>query len=817
MLQSGHTCRNSELTLWLACALLLCSGCSSNKQPFDLSQANYAGSASCSKCHAEQLEKHAHSHHALAMQVASPSTVLGDFNDARLEHHGIQSRMFREGDRFMVQTEGPDGQLQDYRISFVFGLTPLQQYMVELPSQSDPALAGGVMATASSKPTLPRIQVLPICWDTIKKVWFYLEPPDVKEKLAPTDDLHWTGIAQRWNTMCAECHSTNYQKQFTPAEFDSLDQHTPDLVNQVQGNIGNYQSTFSEINVACEACHGPASVHVELAQKTFPGWNRQRGYGLANLKQAAENQIQSCAPCHARRGAIYPGFAAGDNYYDFYQESLLVWPVYYPDGQVLDEDYIHGSFLQSKMYHKGIRCSDCHDPHTAKVKYPGNQLCTACHQHPAAKYDSPAHHFHKSDSEGAKCVNCHMPTTTYMAVDARHDHSLRIPRPDLSLQLGTPNACTGCHLDRNNLDEELRNKLPLYQNWMQAARDGNASVKAEIERADQWCNQACDRWYGADRRVVDHWGTAIHAGQQQLPEARDLLVELLKRRGESAPAIARATALQLLSTVDPLVGNREAIAAIDDPHPLVRSAAASALLPQPNSGEAISALEKRLQDPIRTVRLAAAQQLLLFNPSQRSAAARPYFERAIDELRIGLEANNDRAGSHLSLGSLAEQLNLDQQAIQHYQTAIVVEPAVAGARKNLAALLERNLENSQSMPAATRTQLEQQVRSMRAQELDLLARDIALLANPPAPLIYQYGLALYLAGDHQTAALQLVRAAEADKLDVSYAEAAALIFERLANWDKAQSWAEEAVRRSAGGAQSNAILQRILSARRSQD
>ena len=226
--------------------------------------------------------------------------------------------------------------------------------------------------------------------------------------------------------MCAYCHSTDLQKNF---DVKTLTYHT----------------TFSEIDVSCEACHGPGSVHVELANQNSWFWDRKRGYGLPKLKSSdTRPQIQTCAPCHSRRRVHYPNFRPGDNYYDYFNNELLEEATYYADGQIMDEDYVFGSFIQSKMFHQDIRCTDCHNPHTARLKHDGNKVCTSCHQHASAKYDTPAHHFHKSDSTGASCAECHMPETTYMEVDPRRDHSIRIPRPDLSVSLGTPNACTRC-------------------------------------------------------------------------------------------------------------------------------------------------------------------------------------------------------------------------------------------------------------------------------------------------------------------------------------------------------------------------------------
>lgn len=783
------------VTAVLVLSVMLCVGCRSKvKVPFDLSKAEFVGSEKCVTCHQEQAQKFAGSHHDQAMQLATDATVLGDFGDAEIEHHGIASRFFKDGDRFMVHTEGQDGEMRDFHVKYVFGLEPLQQYMIEFPNPDRKDDSG-----------LPRVQVLRLCWDTEKKAWFYLPPPDVPEKLDPHDDLHWTGVAQRWNNMCAECHSTEYKKNFklpdSATKFVSATGADPHALDPA----GEYHSTFKEINVSCEACHGPGSVHIELAGHWFPGWNRERGYGLANLKATAENQIQACAPCHSRRNVVQSGFKAGDNFYDFYTNQLLTEGIYYPDGQILDEDYVHGSFIQSKMYHKGIQCSDCHDPHTAQLKHNGNQVCTSCHQHPAAKYDSVAHHFHKPDSPGAQCVNCHMPSTTYMAVDPRRDHSFRIPRPDLSTQLGTPNACTGCHLESQNVAEEKRSTLRLYQDWMLAAREGDVEVQAELERANQWCDEACDRWYGEARRRDEHFGIAIAAAQQGDENARELLLRVLGRRGYEAPALARATALQMLVGVDPKAAAEEAERAVEDDHPLLRTAATSALMGGTPT-KSVRLLEQRLSDPIRSVRTEAARNLLDYPPSLRNRESGPALRIALAELVTGLEYSNDRAGAHLAMGILAEQQGRNQQAIKHYQSAIAVEPRVTGPRTNLAALLERNLAtatNPQSIEA-----LEAEVSALRKAELPLLARDVQLLPEAAA-IQYRYGLALYVDGQKQKAVEHLVKAAELEPEQAAYAQATAMIFESLRQWDDAIRWGEQALDASGNDPQYRALLERI--------
>lgn len=731
----------------------------------DISSASYVGASKCIQCHAEEVQKFQNSHHDLAMDRATAETVLGDFSGVQLEHHGVTSRMFRDGEKFMVSTEGEDGQIQDFQVQYVFGVTPLQQYMVAFGGDAE-----------NGDNNLPRVQVLRICWDTHKKVWFHLDPPDVADRLLPNDDLHWTGIAQRWNNMCAECHSTNYQKGF-------------DVAKQ------SYHSTFSEIDVSCEACHGPASEHIKLAGHWFPGWNRQRGYGLANLKRSAEDQIQACAPCHSRRNTVASGFRPGNNFYDFYADQLLTAGIYYPDGQVLDEDYIHGSFIQSKMYHKGIRCTDCHDPHTARLKHDGNQVCTSCHQHPTAKYDSVGHHFHKPGSAGAQCVNCHMPTTTYMAVDQRHDHSLRIPRPDLSTQLQTPNACTGCHLKSENIAEDKRSRLTLYQDWMSAARSGDEEVQAEIERANRWCDEACDRWYGELRRRDEHFGQAIAAGQQHHPNARDQLTKLLEKRPNEVPAIARATALQTLSDVDAASAGQVALQAITDEHPLVRAAAADALIGHNNVGQSANLLASALRDPRRVVRSAAARNLLMFPEDQQPVSSAPLLRRVVSEWIEGLKNDSDRSGAHLALAVMAEQQGRQQAAIEHYRDAIRVEPSVAGPRTNLAALLESNLTQHAALSGESgnaNSPIVQEISALRKADLKLLARDVRLLPQAAA-IHYRYGLGLYVDGQKELALAQLVEAAELEGTNYEYVQGVTLFLKAQQQWEEAANWAQKLI------------------------
>ncbi|MCC9657931.1 HEAT repeat domain-containing protein [Rhodopirellula halodulae] len=713
--------------------------------------ATFVGRESCVECHKDESHSFAGSHHDLAMDIATDDTVLGDFNDVVFEHDGLQNRLFRDGERFMIHTEGPDGKMQDFEVKYVFGVDPLQQYMVEFDRDPD-----------ANENEIGRLQVLRISWDTHRKEWFYLRPPDVPEKLEPDDPLHWTGVAQRWQTMCADCHSTNLK---TNHDVKTLTYHT----------------TFSEIDVSCEACHGPASLHVEMARGNSLFWDRHHGYGLAKLKGSdPTGQLEACAPCHSRRSVLDPDYQAGDAFCSHFNLELLRGDTYHDDGQIKDEVYVFGSFVQSKMYHKGIRCTDCHDPHSLELKHPGNETCTSCHQHSAGKYDVPSHHHHAVGSEGAKCVNCHMPHTTYMDVDPRRDHSLRVPRPDLSVSIGTPNACSGCHVkdQLESLPAEKRDSLTLYQDWLLAASQGDEEVAEAIAKTDQWCNEACDRWYGANRQTPAHYGEILSGLRSGDSKAISRALRYVTQPPEIAPVLARATALDELMRSGRA---REAISAAKtvlkdaNEHPILRSTAAR-VLGNTNPSDAVKVLLPLLDDPSRLVQSEAIKALVSSGGYQTlSGTRRKKADLAIDEIEKELMVASDRAGAHMAWASLSEQRGDFVEAAKAYENAMRVQPEMSGPRTNFAAMLDQ-LVNAASQSGDARsaivklfgdtgtltevaTRASEKAKKLRRDELPLLGRD-AKLAADNAEVQYRYGLALYLSGDLPAAEKQLQRAAE---------------------------------------------------------
>ncbi len=392
----------------LCCVMVIALGCNTtgNSENTFSKESTYVGSASCKSCHEAAYESWEQSDHFLAMQPANDSTVLGDFNNTSYTADGVTNSFFRKEGKFYINTQGDDGLNHDYEVLYVFGYFPLQQYLIAFP--------GG------------RMQSTRVSWDSRDKKWFHQYAGRVVHH---ADWLHWTGNSQNWNTMCASCHSTDLQKKYDE-QADA------------------YNTTWKEINVSCESCHGPGSSHIDyINSKQYQKGNRIVNAGLFYGRDTVPQlQLNTCAACHARKSDVAPDLLRSDEVMDDLIPQVLSNELYYADGQIMEEDYEYGSFTQSKMFHNNVRCSSCHNPHSGKLRLTGNNLCLSCHK---PTYNTPAHHFHKPDTEAAQCVNCHMVAHTYMGVDHRRDHSFRVPRPDQSEQYGTPNACTGCHTDQS--------------------------------------------------------------------------------------------------------------------------------------------------------------------------------------------------------------------------------------------------------------------------------------------------------------------------------------------------------------------------------
>ena len=702
----------------------------------DASGVAYVADAECADCHRPQFDAWTGSHHDLAMQPATPDTVLGDFDDAAFTHHGFTSRFFRRGGRFFVNTEGPDGAPADFELTHTLGVEPLQQYLAPFP--------GG------------RLQSLPIAWDTARNAWFHLYPD---ERIEPDDPLHWTGRYQTWNLQCAACHSTDLRKRYDVAS-------------------DTYETTWAEMDVGCQACHGPGERHAALAGAAAGGATvPSGGWGLVAPFSTDDPapEIDACAPCHARREALTPVAAHGGPLLDDFLPARLGEGLYHPDGQILDEVYVYGSFVQSRMHAAGVRCTNCHDPHRLSLRADGNAVCTQCHREAPVdrfpmlapgRYDTPAHHHHETGSPGARCVSCHMPDRTYMVVDPRRDHGFRVPRPDLSVALGTPNACTGCHDDRD----------------------------------DAWAAAAVAGW--SDAPPPPHFAPTIAAGRAGDRAAAPDLAALAA--DPDRPAIVRATALELLRPLGQ-TGIAAARTTLSDPDPLVRATAVGGLEPLPLAARR-SILEPLLADPVRAVRLEAARILAEAWGGDGGAAAGEALAAAAVEYLDAQTAVADMAPARLGLGVVRQRQGARAQAEAEYRAALALDPRFTPARFNLANLLNEEGRNPEAETVLRRgleyapdePELHYSLGLLLAEEgrLNEAVESLAEAAVPTARarVHYNYGLALQLAGRLDEAEAALRDARRRDDRDPDVVLALARLLMDRQRWSEASEFAAALVR-----------------------
>ncbi len=601
---------NFPLSIVIAAGFMLLTGGASAQ---DAAPA-YVGTGVCADCHTEAMEAWETSHHAWAWTETSPERILGDFNDTIFTHNGITSRFYRDGETYMIETDGPDGQITQYPVHSVVGIEPLQQYLLE---------------TEEGK-----LQSFDVVWDTEEERWYHLYPD---QELYAGNGLHWTGPYKNWQARCAECHATDFEKNYSPIER-------------------RYQSTQSEIGVGCEACHGPGEAHVAWAQQletTQTPWTGLTDMGLTiDMSAGGEVYTQQCATCHARREPFEDGNPLpGTGFHDAYRLSTLRDGIYHADGQILEEVYVYGSFLQSKMYAAGVTCNDCHEPHSGELRVDGNGICTQCHatngnpSFPTLKlkdYDTPKHHFHEAGTAGAQCKSCHMIERDYMVVDGRRDHSFRIPRPDLRGETLSPNACTDCHTDQTA----------------------------------QWAAAAIEEWYPDSDNRGRHYGQTIAAARNDLAGNIEELAALAEY--DALPGIVRATALEMLEREpSPSLASRF-VPLLEDPDPLVRAAAVGMQMGASPAARG-ARLAPLLGDPVKAVRIATAREFLSIPNANLTEEGRRDLSGAMQDWQGALLAKADFPETQMVLAGIGLTMRRMDQALQAFGEAAAMDPQLEQA------------------------------------------------------------------------------------------------------------------------------------------
>lgn len=707
----------------------------------------YVDNKTCLQCHQKEATEWVNSHHANAMRTATNETVLGNFNQTTYKQkNNITTTFFKRDNQYYVNTQGPDGKLADFKISYTFGVYPIQQYLIALPNG--------------------RLQNFTIAWDVNQKHWFDLYP---NENAPAGDALHWAGHYQNANMMCIGCHTTDYKKQY-------------------DANTDSYHSTWSDLGVNCQACHGPGENHVKWAKQPSKADPHK---GLVNTFDTKDNTIDTCAICHSRRSEFTESYEAGDNYMNHFLPALLIEDLYYPDGQQQAEVYVYHSFKQSKMYQFGVTCIDCHNPHTGKLKLEGNAVCTQCHSPTGDKrfptaaklYDDPSHTFHPKGSPGAACVNCHMPAKNYMQIHARPDHSIRIPRPDLSMQLGTPNACTTCHTDKSA----------------------------------KWAYDWIVKWHGQHTNAK-HYGEIFAAARKGDTSVENELIEL--SNNTQSTAVVRATALILLNHYGTNSINTS-VKLLQDNSPLIRYAALTNL-EKLTPNERIKLISPLLSDPILAVRIEAARLLAGASSASMSSQTQQSLQHATNELITANKLSLDMPGANLNLAVLNENQGNQEVALQYYQNALRIDPAFTPARLNLAMLYNQMHQNENAITALqagikltpNQGDFYYAMGLIHAEEHDLTAashdlKQAAALMPQRTRIRYNYALLLQQTGENEKSLQELLTLVKLEPNNTDYVYALTMLYAQLNNWQEAWNWAQKLSALNPNNEQLHAFVENI--------
>lgn len=600
------------VVLVLVVILLYCCTGGTDKQA---AAVKNVGSEKCRQCHKKESDLYRSSDHFHAMDSVSPASVKGDFNNSFFVYFGDTSFFYQRGGGYFVKTTDSAGHKREFRISYTFGWRPLQQYLVRFDDG--------------------RIQPLPFCWDTRPKEkggqqWFHLYN---KENILPSDELFWMGYNQNWNYMCADCHTTNFEKNFNLTE-------------------NTFHSTWTENRVSCESCHGPASGHIawtadkndkdaykgfliSLTAKNIQ-WKMDPAKGTRVPQQVMGNDtlIETCARCHARATRFTDAYQHGASFLQSHLPENVNTDNYYIDGQIKEEDYEYGSYLQSKMYANGVTCINCHEPHSMQLKAEGNKVCVSCHS--PEKFDAAAHTHHKENSTGTQCINCHMPVTTYMVVDERRDHSIRIPRPDLSAVTGAPNACNKCHAGKSL----------------------------------SWAVQNFTAWYGRTIPKEKTYGELMQYISKFTAESESSLYTLLT--SNQYPAVIKAAAIDRYTVFSSGRITEQVMTLLGSSDPLLRLNALRAINNLPPE-RIIPLASPLLNDPVKAIRNEAVYVLAPF-AEQLDADTKTVFEKALKEYIAVQESMSHRPEGFLNRGNILAQTGKQKEAEQVYLQGLKLYP-----------------------------------------------------------------------------------------------------------------------------------------------
>jgi Flp pilus assembly protein TadD len=560
---------------------------------------DYAGSVSCRECHEKFYTIWSTSNHGLAMQPYTKAFAEKNLAP-QTKDITIKDKSYRFDINKGIVTESFKKNKKNYPVKHVMGgkyvyffLTPMER---------------------------GRLQVLPISYDVRKKEWYNTTASFVRHFVGTTDrPVYWKDPMLTFNTACYGCHVSQLKTNY-------------DL------KTDSYKSTWAEPGINCETCHGPGEAHNKSAKAT------PKGQPLKDLKiirtktMTPEQRDHMCASCHTKGGPITAGFTPGDRYFDHFDLITLENPDFYSDGRDLGENYTYTLWMMSPCVKAGkLECMHCHTSsgryRFKKEKF--NDACIPCHEKHVK--DPTAHTHHKYDSEGSKCISCHMPKTEFARME-RSDHSMRPPMPSASIAFKSPNACNICHRDKDA----------------------------------QWADEHVRRWRTRDyQSPVIKISALIEEGRKtDWSRLEEMLAHIADKNRDEVYA---TSLIRLLMACHNEKKWPVLIKALDDSSPLVRSAAAEGLQNY-LTPQSFEALLKATRDEYRLVRIRAASSLAAIPIVSMPEQQRKDFQSALNELKSSLMARPDDFGSHYNLGNYYMNLREYKKAAASFETAIKLRP-----------------------------------------------------------------------------------------------------------------------------------------------
>ncbi len=592
-----------KISIFITIIFLLASCISKTSQ--DSAQSDYSGSESCIECHQEFYELWSPSHHGKAMQAVNKKFL----KENKLPMSG----------RFMLEGKNYETTLEDSTlVLFEYDGDNINKFVAEW------ALGGKNVYYFLTPLEKGKLQTIPLAYNLNTGEWYnnpesairHFPNAEVQDEALPWRDRMYT-----FNTSCYSCHVSQLSTNF-------------DLATD------SYHTTWRESGINCETCHGPSAEHVALFRSLKEGDEIPEDVKLVVTSTfTPEQHNSSCAPCHAKMQPITASFMPGDRYFDNYNLTTLENPDFYPDGRDLGENYTMTTWgMNQCAINSEMHCITCHTS-SGRYRFKGteaNNACLPCHQTRVEEVE--AHSHHPIGSEGAVCVNCHMPKTMFGHM-VRSDHSLRPPMPMLTLEFGSPNACNICHEDK-----------PI-----------------------EWAVKEVQKWHPDDsyRKENLRWAKLLKEARDMEWGNLDKMLEIIS--SQEKDEVVTTSFIRLLGNCTNDKKWPVLINAYSNSSPLVRSAAVGGLMGN-YSEEAKEVLLKACTDDYRLVRVSAALPLAGFPANQFNDTETALIAKATEEYKQSLVTRPDDWSSHYNMGIYHQNRGEADKALASYETSANLYP-----------------------------------------------------------------------------------------------------------------------------------------------